>query len=333
MVSSSASRVCTISGKAESRARPRYARGNSSAAARAGCARNNSRARFRRCRRLWDVRARSSSGAAPSSGSFSASCGWHADRAPDIGKRSATAATPAKRESLVPIETQTPTPAAFARATTSGNSAANSGKSRWQWLSTSIGKTRARLQSAAARNGCQRARRRQDRLARLQMQRRRAREARHDAVAQCDPAFEIGCAVLAPRCRMRAAQNLREKVAERFRPVVDASRCFRPAQRRREIGRRRAVDQPLGFGGELQAVVARKPAAPRRASRRTAAPSRARSSAESFGRRCPVPPPARLAKRPAAEHAGSASGWWKQASPARWRAASAWRAPAALPAS
>src|SRR3990167_10755283 len=43
-----------------------------------------------------------------------------------------------KRRTLVEIVTVVPTPAALARAITASRSASKSGKSRWQWLSTSI---------------------------------------------------------------------------------------------------------------------------------------------------------------------------------------------------
>src|SRR5215475_2851327 len=49
------------------------------------------------------------------------------------------ASNSASRFTLVEIVTMRPTPASAARATMASRSAEKSGKSRWQWLSTSMG--------------------------------------------------------------------------------------------------------------------------------------------------------------------------------------------------
>ena len=107
-------------------------------ARRAGCCRSDNRARPRRSPRLSDAsaarsalwrrcpvpHARCADGCRPSRTS------------PEISQR-----LPALAEIFAracEIVTMRPMPAARARATTASSSAAKSGKSRWQWLSTSI---------------------------------------------------------------------------------------------------------------------------------------------------------------------------------------------------
>ena len=61
-----------------------------------------------------------------------------ADRAIDVGKALRDGEQPAEPLTRVEIVTMRPMPASAARATMASRSAAKSGKSRWQWLSTSI---------------------------------------------------------------------------------------------------------------------------------------------------------------------------------------------------
>ncbi len=70
--------------------------------------------------------------------SAAASCGWTPTVQKTLSKRSAIARTRSKRVRWVPMVSIVPTPAAAARAITASRSSAKSGKSRWQWLSTSI---------------------------------------------------------------------------------------------------------------------------------------------------------------------------------------------------
>src|ERR1700733_8430504 len=110
------------------------------------------------------------------------------------GNCSAIACTRSNSESFVPIVTQVPTPASRARPTTAATCGAKSGKSRWQWLSTSMGTQKPGLQSAAPRRVRERVRGGQDRLSRLQMQRRGSSDAREQPLAKFHPAVEMRAA-------------------------------------------------------------------------------------------------------------------------------------------
>src|SRR5690242_19411304 len=100
-----------------------------------------------------------------------ASCGWAPTEHQTSAWRSAIARIPGNWSSLVPIVSIVATPAARARARTASRSPAKSGKSRWQWLSTSI--VPAPLASGARRLGLDKARedaaRRRQRPARRQL--------------------------------------------------------------------------------------------------------------------------------------------------------------------
>ena len=121
------------------RARPRCAGGSPAPARRAGCCRSDSRARPRRSPRPSDACAARDQISAVDVELLMRVVRMGADRAEDVGKSLGDRKQPAACcFTRVEIVTMRPMPAARARATTASSSAAKSGKSRWQWLSTSI---------------------------------------------------------------------------------------------------------------------------------------------------------------------------------------------------
>src|SRR5258708_23384561 len=83
-------------------------------------------------------RASAHSVAASVAGSLAASCGWMPTEPQISSAPSAIAFTASNSLTLVQMVRNVPMPARRARASPSPRSAAKSGKSRWQWLSTSI---------------------------------------------------------------------------------------------------------------------------------------------------------------------------------------------------
>src|ERR1700722_10443910 len=76
--------------------------------------------------------------------SSSAWCGWVPTEQYTFGYLSAIESNASRRLTRVEIVTIRPMPAVSARATMPSRSSAKSGKSRWQWLSTSIAFCRLR---------------------------------------------------------------------------------------------------------------------------------------------------------------------------------------------
>src|SRR6266436_5679158 len=126
-------------------------------------------------------------------------------------------------------------PSARARSSTASSSEAKSGKSRWQWLSTSMrqacpteplnSSASGSLDHPAPLGGSDRDARRQHGLARLHVNPDRARIKLLDPLPQRDRAF-----VAFARCRVAAyapAQGLRQEVAEMLQAVLRPCDAFR----------------------------------------------------------------------------------------------------------
>src|SRR5215472_14780350 len=155
------------------------------------------------------------------------------------------------------METQAPTPLARARARISGTCPAKSGKSRWQWLSTSI-VTHVSLQRPTPRGVREGLRCRQDRLPRLEMQRLGALETFLQPFPECDPAIERRGPFTRPRPDARA-ETVEQEASEHLGAVINARDLLGERKGRGEIGRRRVVQEPVRFAGQHQAFVACEP--------------------------------------------------------------------------
>ena len=115
-MSSSASRVWTISGRPVSRAAAIWAAEAVALPVAVANGRNNNRARSRRSRSPADARARSTRVAVSTSGWASASCGWMPTDAKTSLSRSAMPITSSHSEARVEMLSMAVTPAARARA-------------------------------------------------------------------------------------------------------------------------------------------------------------------------------------------------------------------------